>query len=132
MINVNGCAKQFFLYAKCWYKKSDSVWEDLSKLRAINYFNVEGKEERDLILNKVTQCAIECILENPKHKALREFQKLLEELSPNFWIRAAFPTTKKYDYDEALLQVCLSTMRWATVENLDPEKDCRFDILPSS
>jgi len=81
-MQINEYAKQFFLYAKGWYKKSEDPWEDLKKLREIHFLTADGKEEKDLILNKITQCAIECILDRPRHRALTESQELLTKLSP--------------------------------------------------
>ena len=127
---VNEYAKQFFLYAKGWYQSSGDIWEDLKKIRGVSYLTVEGEEEQDLILNKVTQCAIECILEKPRHRALTDFQELLEKLSPTYWVRGVLPTCTKYNYETELLNICLSIMRFAQIENIDPEKECKFDILP--
>jgi len=130
-MQVNEYAKHFFLYAKGWYRRSEDPWKDLKKLRGIHFLTVDGKEEKDLILNKITQCAIECILEHPKHRTLTEFQELLTKLSPNYWLRNFNKPPKPYVYETELLEICLNIMRFSNIENLNPDKDCRFDVLPS-
>jgi len=129
---VTEYAKQFFLYAKGWYEVSEDPWEDLKKLRSIHYLTIDGKEERDLILNKITQCTIECILEKPRGRSLIEIQELLGKLSPSYYLRNIVYGPAKfieYNYENELLKECLKIMRFANIDNLNPEIDCRFDIL---
>ena len=124
---VNEYAKQFFLYAKGWYQSSGNVWNDLEKLHAVNHL---PEADRGIIINKITQCAFEVILDNKRNMSLVMMQKFIDELSPSYFLRTLY--NEPYDYDNEVIRLCLSIMRFAEIKNLDPNADCLFDVLPPS
>jgi len=128
-MKVNEYAKQYFLYAKGWYKTSNNHWEDLKKIYSTNHFINKNTYKND-ILNKLTQCAFECILEENRSKSLNMLQEFVFKLSPISFENEIF--NKKLNYTDRLLKECLSIMRNSIIENLYPEVDCNFNILPKN
>jgi len=129
-MKVNEYGKQFFLYAKGWYYKSENIWDDLLKLYAMHHFVAEDCHYKPEIFHKVTKCALECVMNNSRDRSISLIQKLLEELSPNHWLRGFNNEDYVYKYEEEVLNLCFSIMSIETIENLNPEKDCDFNVLP--
>ena len=87
-MKINKYGKQYFLYAKGWYKKSDNIWDDLKKLYASNHKLSIDCIENESILNKLTQCAFECIIEesHSRSNTIDRFQNFVYDLLPeNNW-----------------------------------------------
>lgn len=125
-MNVNEYAKQFFLYSKGWYECSNNIWDDLKKLYDIHYCDGSKAD----ILNKAMTCAFETILDKKRDRSLGMMIEFVEKLSPNYYIRKLDEEALPYNYEDELLKLCIGIMRFAEIDNLEPEVDCNFDVLP--
>ncbi len=124
-MEVNEYTKHYFLYAKGWYKKTNLI-EDLAQIHANRYYVPSDCITEWDLFSGIFDIVSYLIKGSSKGHEV-ELECFIRDLSPdNYWKLS----DKEYNFIESFLRSALSLMRYKTIDNLDPERDCDYDILP--
>ena len=120
----SGIDKDYFLYAKGWYDKTD--WKkDLTTIHSKWCGCLIEEHEIGYVYDRLIHLICDIFKANNRYGI--NFIDFINELAPNnCWKTGA--NEKVYSYHEAVIKKCLSVMRFVDVENLS--EDDISDILP--
>lgn len=123
--------KHYFLYAKYWYMRNN-LWYDLAIIQSeaflLDFKYITTRE----IANHLLKIAIDIQIktQNSSNSWLRDhICRFISELHPDeFW--KINEDKGSYNIDEAITKRSLSLIANTIVDNLNPDEDCDFNILP--